>query len=375
VSRSVALWIDPFSHHQYWEQDRLFRPHTGPPFADDYAAPWRHVRAVVEARGVPVHTADLLDRRTIPGAEVNIYVSLGLRTRYRRLARRADVVPSAFFAFECPVVEPRLYRALPDAGRTFRRLFSYSTEAALRPFVDGLPPLLPFRLPQAYDRVHAGIWQQREREFLVMINANKVPRLYLNELYSERRKAVTFFGQHGEIDLYGIGWDGPSFRMGETAVPGPLKRLSHRTRILGDRIVGPRDPDLVAARAVYRGPATTKAEILGRYTFSLCFENMVLEGWVTEKLFDSLLAGNIPVYRGAPDIERWVPKECFIDMRDFDGYGELREFLHSLRPADVDRYREAGRAYLESDGFRPFTSSALAEIFLELLAEDAGLAV
>ena len=47
---------------------------------------------------------------------------------------------------------------------------------------------------------------------------------------------------------------------------------------------------------------------------------MVLERWITEKIFDCFYAGTIPVYLGAPDVARWLPPECFIDMRRFGGY-------------------------------------------------------
>jgi hypothetical protein len=206
-----------------------------------------------------------------------------------------------------------------------------------------------------------------------MINVNKVPRLNLHELYTERLKAVAFFRQYDEVDLYGRGWDGPPFRTGETWVPSLGRRASHRLRRAANRVLGTRDPLLARAREAYRGPAENKAETLGAYTFALCFENMILEGWITEKLFDCLFAGTIPIYWGAPDIDRWVPRECFIDMRCFADYAELRSFLHDLTPDEADAYREAGRAYLESARFWPFSKAALAETFLSLVEQDAGL--
>ena len=55
-------------------------------------------------------------------------------------------------------------------------------------------------------------------------------------------------------------------------------------------------------RASWRGPARSKSETLGRYTFALCFENMVLKGWITEKIFDCFYSGTVPIYLGAPDL-------------------------------------------------------------------------
>jgi alpha(1,3/1,4) fucosyltransferase len=369
---SIGVWLDPFTQH--FEHDRLFRPYEGAPYGDDYAAPWRYLRDRLARHGIAVHTADLLELGHLPPASLNLYVSLGIRSRFRRLhARRADIVPSAFFAFECPVVEPRLYRDLPEMARSFRRMFSFSSSAALQPYVGSRLDLERFHLPQSYDRVHAPVWANRVRSFLVMINANKVPRNGLGELYRERLEALAFFQRHDEIDLFGFGWDGPAFRIGETWVPSVGRRLGHRLRGAAQRLTGPNDPLMVAARQAYRGPADAKAETLGRYTFAVCFENMVLEGWVTEKLFDCLLAGTVPIYLGAPDIERWVPQDCYVDMREFSSYRELRAFLHDLSSRDIEAYREAGRAYIESDRFRPFSKYAFADRFTELVTADAGI--
>jgi alpha(1,3/1,4) fucosyltransferase len=90
-------------------------------------------------------------------------------------------------------------------------------------------------------------------------------------------------------------------------------------------------------------------------------------------LFDCLLAGTVPIYLGAPDIERWVPQDCYVDMREFSSYRELRAFLHDLSSRDIEAYREAGRAYIESDRFRPFSKYAFADLFTELVTADAGI--
>ena len=51
----------------------------------------------------------------------------------------------------------------------------------------------------------------------------------------------------------------------------------------------------------------SKHALLHGYKFSLAFENSVEAGYVTEKVFDAWEAHALPVYRGAPDIERYVP--------------------------------------------------------------------
>jgi hypothetical protein len=218
--------------------------------------------------------------------------------------------------------------------------------------------------------VHEDAWSRLDRRFLTMINANKLPRLYVDELYTERLRAVQYFNEYGEIDLYGVGWDGPPYQMGETWVPGSVRRLHRAARIRWERLRPPTDPLRVASAKAYRGPAPSKPETLAAYTFAICFENMTLSGWVTEKIFDCLRAGTVPIYLGAPDIDDWVPQDCFIDMRRFSSYDELRDHLHALTPREVDAYREAGREYFGSDLYRPFTRQAFSELVGELVGAD-----
>jgi hypothetical protein len=370
VSRKVALWLDPL--YSYLEGDRLF-DRAGPANADQILEPYVHLRERLGRHGVEVHTADLLASRQSSRAKTNLYVTMGTAKRYRELSHRPDTILSAFFVLECPIVEPRLFVDLDDASDAFRRLFSFAPDEAMEPFLRRSLTFRPSRFPYPFDRVDEQAWANRDRSFLTIINSNKVPRLKVRELYTERMRAVAYFSQRGEIDLYGRGWEGPAFRVGTTRVPRPVRNAGYRVERLWDRLRPERHPLLAAARSVYRGPVVSTVETLGSYTFSICFENMVLDGWVTEKIFDSLRAGTVPVYLGAPDIDSWVWPECFIDMRRFSGYDELREFLRGLSPAEIETYREAGRNYFASDEFRPFTKHALAEIFEQIVREDAGI--
>ena len=247
---SVSIYIDPFSHH--FEQNRLFDRRGDTGASDNALAPYIYLRDWFGERGVEMHTADLLEGVS-PNGRTNVYLSFGIRHRYRQLARRPDVVVSSLFAFECPIVEPDLYRELAPASRVFRRLLSFSTAEALAPFLTGPVTLERFQLPQFYEDVHAGIWDRDARKFLVIINGNKVPQLSLNELYSERLRALEFFDRYDEIDLYGVGWDGPAFRVGRRSrLPGPLLRARRPARRALHRLLPPRDAVGRAVRRTYR---------------------------------------------------------------------------------------------------------------------------
>lgn len=369
-TRKLGLFIDPPSHH--FLRDALFEVDNARPIGDNLLAPYVYLRDWLGARGIPVHTADRLitgNRR----CDTNVYVSMGMLDNYRDMARHPDVIPSALFALECPIVEPSFYRALPRVQEYVKRIFTWSDSATLKRFTGSSIRCHRFRWPQSFDHVHEPIWSNTTRKFLVMMNSNKLPRVYFRELYTERMRAVEFFSRTNEIDLYGPGWDKPSARVGQTWMPWTLRRAGIALQTRWQELWP--DPLLVAARKVYRGIAKSKRETLGHYRFAICFENSILKGWITEKIFDCLFVGTIPIYWGAPDIEEAVPQECFIDMRGFANYAELRDFLRSLTPARVRDYRESGRDYLKSPRFRPFTRQAFADLFRRILEEDAGVKI
>lgn len=83
-----------------------------------------------------------------------------------------------------------------------------------------------------------------------------------------------------------------------------------------------------------------KLDTMARYKFTVAFENTSEADYVTEKFYDPLIAGSVPVYLGAPNIEEFSPGEkCFINVRDFEGPESLSRFLLDLS-GDPVRYSE-----------------------------------
>ena len=79
------------------------------------------------------------------------------------------------------------------------------------------------------------------------------------------------------------------------------------------------------------------------------FENARdIPGYITEKLFDCLFAGCVPIYWGEPNIQSIVPKECFIDFRHFlakpDPYAALYSYINTMSEEAYLTYQKAGAA-------------------------------
>ena len=66
----------------------------------------------------------------------------------------------------------------------------------------------------------------------------------------------------------------------------------------------------------YRGYAASKYETLSQYRYNLAIENSVEDWYISEKIFDSLLCGCMPIYHGSEKIFDLLPNEWFHFLPD-----------------------------------------------------------
>ena len=339
----VAVVIDP-TYPQFY-QDGLFDLSNPVLNRDGQLIPLSRLRDRLQQRGMMVHSADFLLRGQCNGSLVHYY-SLGLRN-YRRLPNNLNVAMRAFVIMEPPVVAPHLYSDLPSLTPEFEAVYlpnphgdSYSLEGVDR------SKLRRFFWPLPYPGVLEPYWSEPNRfHKLVVINGNHNPRFRPGELYTKRIEAMVALSRLNAVDLYGQGWD---------------KLWSLRSMFL---------PYLLNRRtllAIYKGPCRSKYEVLSRYRFCLCLENQSLDGYITEKLFDCMYAGTVPFYFGARDIAHYIPPEAFVDVRQFSSWEELWQYAQQMSPREIERIREAGRAFFEGAAAQPFHKS-FDEIFIKCL--------
>jgi hypothetical protein len=105
-----------------------------------------------------------------------------------------------------------------------------------------------------------------------------------------------------------------------------------------------------------------RVALYSRYKFTLAFENSLATDYVTEKLYDPLIAGSVPVYRGAREVAELVPAPgCYIDASDFRSGRELGAYLNHLNSRDDE--------YLAYQQWREHPFSALFQQHLATLRE------
>ncbi len=71
-------------------------------------------------------------------------------------------------------------------------------------------------------------------------------------------------------------------------------------------------------------------------------------GYITEKIWDSFKAKTVPIYWGASNIEDYVPKNCYIDYRDFLDFEKLYTFLSNMTEIEYNTYIGNIESFLET---------------------------
>ncbi|KAF9089303.1 hypothetical protein BGX29_012120 [Mortierella sp. GBA35] len=83
-----------------------------------------------------------------------------------------------------------------------------------------------------------------------------------------------------------------------------------------------------------------KHKTLAPYPFGLAAENSNCLGYITEKIYDVLASGSIPIYMGAPDIADFVPEGSYIDVRNFASYDAMIEYMKTVDRAPFYRWKD-----------------------------------
>jgi glycosyltransferase involved in cell wall biosynthesis len=76
-----------------------------------------------------------------------------------------------------------------------------------------------------------------------------------------------------------------------------------------------------------------------RFNFALIVENNNAKNYVSEKIYDAWIAGCIPIYYGNNNKIN-LPKNCHIDIKDYESIDKVKEYIDKLSKSDIDKYYE-----------------------------------
>jgi hypothetical protein len=336
-----------YNFYRQYNKNRMFE-NVSAEIGDDLIYPTVYMAKCLKELG---HHAATIDTAPLESFDAVVFLdypdySFWLRNSYfRRLVNRGDK-PLYLVLFESPAIRPDNWNRANHVP--FKKVFTWHPA-----WVDGRKYIrmrMPHKLPQfaPYAPSQAG-------KFCCLIASQKYSWAP-EELYSERLRAIRWFEKNhpDEFDLYGQRWDRPFFKKKWSRFNPILALLYKKCPWLPRRRLFPSA----------RGSVASKREIMRQYKFSICYENASYPGWLTEKMLDAMFGGSVPVYLGDPEVEKVVPKEAFLDKRQFADYDTLYRHLKGMSQAEYEGHRRAIHGFVHGDLIKPFGAEAFTEMIL-----------
>ena len=115
----------------------------------------------------------------------------------------------------------------------------------------------------------------------------------------------------------------------------------------------------------------SKLEFLQNYKFGIAFENSAMPGWTTEKLIHPMMAKNIPIYWGNPDVAEYFNPKSFINCADYgDDFSAVIQRILEL-DQDEEQYLDMLSQCPLSDAYPLHWKNDMAEYLSEII--DSGV--
>jgi hypothetical protein len=264
-----------------------------------------------------------------------------------------DGIPKYLLALENPGIN-RLNEDR-DYCKRFRKVFAWDKR------LHDLPNVVPIMYPHHIVIEDSPPFAERDI-FGCLINANKLFRdPPPNDLYQERLNTIRWYERHAPeyFELYGFGWQKPA------PAYTPWNKLKRGLTGLYAKALGhPPFPS-------YRGTVRDKREVLRRSKFAYCYENTCgPDNYITEKIFDCMMSGCVPVYWGPENVLDYIPADCFIDRGAFNDIAAVHAHLLSITPERYAQYQHDIARFLKGEAVKVFTAETFADTVAGGIARD-----
>lgn len=312
-----------FVVNQSYGQNRIFDP------SDLTRQKYYMLKKEFFKHGYDLSTNDINDPQD---SDIILYFDMPIQ-----LPKDKDREKSYLLAIESSIIKPENFNTQKHSY--FHKIFTWNDD-----LVDDQKFIkinYAFQFPEKIEK-------RIQRDKLCCLIVSNKRSNFPNELYSERERLVQWFEKnHTDLfDLYGYGWD--SLSCHSSRVVRKLNTIPGINSILRKL--------LVKRYKVYKGTIEDKITTMKNYRFTIAYENVKDEnGYITEKLFDAFIAGCVPVYWGAKNITDYVPKECFIDRRDFQSNEALFSYMYNMSNQIYEEYLNHIETYLNSQQAKQFT--------------------
>lgn len=235
----------------------------------------------------------------------NSQFSLSKNNKYLILLEHPYIRPQNFFIF------PKRYKKIFGCDL---RLKNYKN-------------FIYLKYPHFWPKIEKNI-KRDIRYSMVCSNRNILIGPPKYSLYNKRQEIIDFCENIPKLDfnLYGSGWNNIHCKIG---IKNRILQLLNKFGLISlERKNKLRN---------YRGIIKNKFQLLSNSKFNFCFENISnFQGYISEKIWDSIAAGSIPIYWPSWEIpEEYIPRRCYIDASKFPNFNALFNYLESITDKEI----------------------------------------
>lgn len=195
----------------------------------------------------------------------------------------------------------------------FKKIFTWYKAATNNKNIIYVP------IPYSYDKIKRN-YDIKSKQYLVSQVASKG----WSGHYVLREKSVHWFLENhpDDIRFFGSNWNNI------TKILSPKAQEKFKTQ--------------------YGGYVKDKIDEIAKAKFVLSYENTRFPDYISEKIYDVMAAGSVPIYSGAPNITDYVPKECFIDFHAFKNHEELYHYISTMSDEKYNSYLNCISKFMEN---------------------------
>ena len=316
---------------------------------DDLLLPFIRLRETALQHGIDCQTADMAELN-----EFDAFVFCEMPERRNRVLQYAKQNGKPVFLIIMENYFIRKENANRRRYKEFDAVFTYDDMALNGAHVVKIN--YAFDLPCS---INQSI--EHKQKLAVMIFSNS-KRDRKNLIYAQRRDTIHWFEKNhpDDFDLYGFGWDRGTAPFQSYPVFQRVLRLAGILKILPRR----KYPS-------WKGCVVRKRDVLSKYRFGFCYENTdKIPGFVTEKIFDVMLAGTVPVYLGAENTGCHIPQTCFINRACFKDHEALYAYITNMSDSEYMTYLQNIQAFLSSDRSSEFSIATFVRTLLSVFQRN-----
>jgi hypothetical protein len=233
---------------------------------------------------------------------------------------------------------------------SYKKIFTWNDD-----WVDGAR-VIKYYYPQHIELLEFKEFSRRNVSLCLIANNKCVTTDTKDDMYLVRQEIIKFYENYPEeFMLYGSGWDLPFMKNNLASKINRKFNLIHRRKKL----------------LTYQGRINHKSSAYKDSKFSICFENVKnINGYITEKIFDSFASGCVPIYIGPSNIHQYIPSDCYINYSRFNNMNEMRNYINSMDEFEYGKYQKNIISFLNSPAYNKFSAKNFCKIILENVIEN-----